>query len=266
MHSFLLRFNSIADADAILAASSYASIQARDEEPVTVSIPVEGTVGGQTVTPEQSFTFLASTVKGLTLPFNTSRPIPYAWAGLTGNRSVSFSLTAVTPFVRGDRENWLRLSVTVTQTGKSYTYEVPDSGGTKLVPATGVELWDWVGHNGIPIVNKRAVYANDGTLVSAVERAPGWFIVMNLQGAALDADLTGIDGDIWTRSKLAKGFKANGRLQTYSRTAAQTDWGQGYTVSMYRRTIGGKLVDMIDASTLPAQITAQHGILQGLST
>lgn len=265
MHSFLLRFNNLADADAILAASKYATIEARGEEPITVSIPVEGTIGGQGVAPEQSFTFLASTVKGLTLPFNTNRSVPYAWAGLTGNRQVGFVLNSITPFVSGDRENWLRLAVTVTQTGKSYTYEVPDNGGTRIAPADGVEIWDWPGHNGIPLVNKEAVYAKDGTLISAVERAPGWFMVMRLQGAALEADLTGVDGDIWTRSVLAKGFKDNGTLQTYSRTPSQTDWGQSYTVSMYRRAIGGKVVDMIDASTLPVQITAQHGVLQGLS-
>lgn len=256
--SFLLRFASMTDADNLMATGGYGSLEPRDAAQVTIDIPVPGTLNGQVVTPTEQFTFTSDQLKALTLPHTINRSLPYDWAGVIGSIQVPFTVTERQTFVRR-RENWIDFVV------NGERYSVRDDGGFELIPSEGVEIWDFDSNSGWPLVNKRAVYDEEGTLVSAPSRIPGTFVVLRFVGAArIESDTreNPLDETIWETSVLANSFKTLGTPKTYTRTAAQTDWGEGYTLTYYERTIGGTVVGMVDIASLPEQLIEQHGIIR----
>lgn len=257
MHKFLLRFNTIAEADTVLAASNYASFENRDEVQQTIKVPVPMTIAGQQVQVMEEFTFLASQVKALTTPHTITRNRAVRINGGT-NQSTGFQYVVDNVRTgRRKRENLLSFTV------NGQRYEVPDDGGRELVPAPGVTLYDFEA-NGWPLVNIAAVYDSNGNQTTAPSVIPGVFIVMEFSGEAHENDLRAnpADGTLWETSKLAHSFKTQGTERTYRRTAQQTDWGEGYTLTYYERTVGGAVIGMVNPAELPPQILAQHGVLR----
>lgn len=255
MHKFLLRFTSIADADAVFAASQYATFSLRDEEQVSIEVPVPMTIANQAVGATETFIFLASQIKAMTLPNTVTRSRNVKVNNGAGASTVfEYVVDNLQTYSRG-RENWIRFTV------NGDTYDVPDNGGKILQPAQGVTLYDF-DTNGWPLVNIRANYSADPPVVHEV--IPGVFIVMEFSGDTYDADVraTPADDSLWETSILANSFKTNGTERTYTRTDAQTDWNEGYSLTYYERTIGGAVVGMVDPDDLPPQILAQHGVLR----
>ena len=256
--AFLLRFATMDDADTVLGASNYANLVAVDEVQNTVNIPIPGTINGLDATVTEQFNFLASTVKGLTLPFTITRAIPYDILGLTGSRNIDFIVDNVTTFKR-QRQNWIGFTV------DGIPYYARDDAGFDLVPVSGYEVWDFDGINGWPLMNIKAVYDQDGNQTTAPQRIPGVFVVLRMVGEpeiTADTRADPLDDTIWETSNLGNLFKTTGIEKTYSRTAAQTDWGAGYTITYYEKTIGGAVVGMVDPYSLPDEILAQHGIVR----
>lgn len=252
MHKFLLRFNSIADADTVLAASQYASFENRDEEQVFVQVPYPVQIDGKQEQNLHTFTLLASTLKGFTLPHTQTVSVPVAMNGTSTNQDMQFVVDNLQEYKR-ERENWLGLTV------NGQHYEVPDNGGKVLVPAPGVTLYDFEA-NGWPLVNIAANYQVDPPVLP--QAIPGVFIVMEFSGERYENDILADTGTLYERSKAAASFITQGTERTYTRTAQQTDWGAGYTLTYYERTIGGAVVGMVDPADLPPQILAQHGVLR----
>lgn len=256
--SFLLRFNTMDAADNILANTNYATIETRDEEQQSLVLTETGTINGVGISWREPINFLASTVKGWTLPHVITRSIPYDILGLSGNRDIDFTVDNLQTFKR-KRENWIGFTVNGTR------YYAKDDGGAELVPASGVEIWDFDGQNGWPLMNIKAVYDSEGNQITAPQRISGVFIVLRLVGEQNIIDDTivdPIDDTIWETSVLAKNFQTNGVEQTYTRTAQQTDWGVGYSMTYYERTINGEIIGMADPQTLPQEILNQHGIVK----
>lgn len=254
MHKFLLRFTSITDADTVLAASSYATFAARDEEQVSLSVPYPVQIAGEQINTLRTFDFLASTIKGWTLPRTVTVSTPVSVNGTSQNRNMEFVVDNLQEYNRG-REKWISFTVNGAR------YEVPDNGGKILQPAQGVTLYDF-GTNGWPLVNIAANYQAVPQVLPQV--IPGVFIVMEFNGDTYDADVRAnpADDSLWEISKLAHSFKTKGTARTYTRTAQQTDWGSGYSLTYYERTVGGAVVGMVDPADLPPQILAQHGVLR----
>ena len=256
--AFLLRFATMADADTVLAASNYASLVAADEEQQTLDVAIPGTLNGQDATVTEQFNFLASTVKGFTLPHTITRAIPYDVLGLSGSRDIDFTVDDLITFKR-QRQNWIGFTVNGNR------YYAKDDGGFDLVPESGYEIWDFDGINGWPLMNIKAVYDSEGNQTTAPQRIPGVFVVLRIVGEEqLTADNRAdpLDETLWEVSNLANLIKTTGTEKTYTRTAQQTDWGVGYTITYYEKTIGGAVVGMVDPYSLPAEILAQHGIVR----
>jgi hypothetical protein len=257
MHKFLLRFNSIEDADTVLAASNYARFEDRNEEQVSIDVPVPMTIANQSVGVTENFSFLASQIKALTLPSTITRARNVK---VNGGENVSTSFEYVVDNLRTfkrERENWISFTV------NGERYAVPDDGGKVLAPEAGVTLYDF-NANGWPLVNIRAVYDQDGNQTTAPSVIPGVFVVMQFFGERYEDDLVANSaGDtLWETSKLARNFKNNGTERTYTRNSPQTDWGEGYALTYYEQTIGGAVVGMVDPADLPEQIRSQHGVLR----
>ena len=255
--AFLLRFATMDDADTVLGASNYANLVAVDEVQNTVNIPIPGTINGLDATVTEQFNFLASTVKGFTLPHTITRAIPYDVLGLTGSRNIDFVVDDLITFTR-KRQNWIGFTV------NGERHYARDDAGFDLVPVSGIEVWDFDGINGWPLMNVKAVYVDEVQTV-APERIPGVFVVLRIVGEpeiTADTRADPLDDTIWETSILGNSFKTTGTEKTYSRTAGQTDWGGAYTITYYERTIGGAVVGMVDPASLPDEILAQHGIVR----
>ena len=256
--SFLLRFNTMANADIVLANTNYATSEVRNEETQFLDVPINGSLNNTAISTTESFQFLASQVKALTTPHTITRSIPYDILGLSGNRNMDFVVDNVTTFTR-KRENWIGFTV------NGERYFAKDDGGTELVPTQGIEIWDFDGQNGWPLMNIKAVYDQYGNQTTAPQKVPGVFVVLRFVGEdqiLADQRQNPLDETLWETSILANNFKTNGTEQTYTRTGAQTDWGTGYTVTYYEITIGGVLVGMVDPNSLPTELLAQHGIVR----
>jgi hypothetical protein len=255
MHKFLLRFASITDADTVLAAFSYATFSPRDEEQVSIKVPVPMTIANRAVGVTETLAFLASQIKAMTLPNTVTRSRNVRInGGVNVATDFDYVVDNLQSYSRG-REKWISFTV------NGEAYEVPDNGGKILQPAQGVTLHDF-DTNGWPLVNVAANYQADPQVLPKV--IPGVFVVVTFSGDAYDADVRvdPADGSLWETSKLANSFKTNGTKRTYTCTAQQTDWGSGYSLPYYERTVGGAVVGMVNPQDLPAQILAQHGVLR----
>ena len=256
--AFLLRFATMDDADTVLGASNYANLEPADAVTASVDMSVPGTLNGQEVSPKETITFTAAALKALTLPFVITRSIEYDWAGLQGAVDVDFTVDNRFTFKR-QRQNWLGFTVNDEQ------FYVRDGGGFDLVPESGYEIWDFDGINGWPLMNIKAVYDSGGNQTTAPQRIPGVFVVLRIVGEEqLTADNRAdpLDETLWEVSNLGNLFKTTGEEKTYTRTAQQTDWEVGYTITYYEKTIGGAVVGMVDPYSLPDEILAQHGIVR----
>ena len=237
---FLLRTEDDAALQTALVARGWGTFDDVDEAPVTIDVAYPATIDGQDVKVTRQETFLASTIKGWTLPHTVTRSVPVVLNnGASNNRNFDFEVDNLTTFTR-DRENWISFTV------NGERYSCLDNGGKQFVPASGITLYDF-GANGWPLVNKKGVYDGDGNQISAPEVIPGQFSVLKIEDD--------VDG------QAVIDFFADGTKTDYTRTAAQTDWGEDYTVSRY--TKAG--IDLVDSATLPAQIVAQHGVLRNLT-
>lgn len=235
---FLIYTSDMDAFETALVNRGWGSFETVDEELQIVNPPYPVLIDGQAVNVTRQETFLASTIKGWTLPNTITRSVPVVVNGVSQNRDMEFVVDNLSTFTR-ERQNWISFTV------NGIRYEARDAGGRNLVPASNVAVFDF-NANGWPLVNKKGVYDTDGTQISAPEVIPGTFVVLEMQDD--------IDGQTVIDFFLA------GTQGTYSRTAAQTDWGEGYTITYWSRDTAS----LVDPATLPAEIIAQHGKLQSL--
>lgn len=255
--SFLLRAANIAAIDTALVAAGYATQEARDEEQVSLDIPISGTINGQPFVVYEQFNFRASVVEAFTLPRTISRSVPYDFGGISGNVNVDFTVTAIQTYQQ-QRESWLAFQV------NGDWYRARRNGGAKLLPVAGVKIYDFDAQ-GWPLVNKKATLDTNGDVITPAEIIPGVFVGLRFVDQALidsDTRTSPSDDTLFERSALANGFKTNGTERTYTRTPAQTDWGVRYTVTYYERQVGGATIGLVDPATLPEEIVRQHGAIK----
>jgi hypothetical protein len=258
MTKFLLRTTDRDAFDTFLVNGGFATFEDRDEEQVSVEVPYPVTIDGEAVNVNRTFNFLASTIQGWSLPRTVEVSVPVQVNGSGGNRIMDFVVDDLRN-IQVNREDWISFTV------NGVRHRVPANGGKILNSEPGVRIYEMDPTNGIPLMNIRAVYDGD-TQVVAPSKIPGFFSVMSFYGERRQDDkLVSPDPEdqsLWATSAFAKDFKDTGTERTYTRSASQTDWDEGYTLTYYEKDFGGVTVGLVDPYDLPKQILAQHGMVR----
>ena len=253
-----------------MAATQYATFEDRDEIAKVIQAPMSGTLNGHEISGPyyESIERTATEIKAWTLPHDEVQVVTYDMLGLSGSTNITFRVTDVEQFEHKCLLG-IRVTLTVVEEGTVHTFEFQDNGGKELVLANGVTMWAL--HEspelGIVLTNKVGDYSDP----DPQNHTPPEFIPGYLYSVGLDVDVwddlreNPIDDSVFEVSKVANNFRTNGTEKTYTRTAAQTDWGVGYTATYWERTIGGNKVGMMDPQTIPEELLNQHGYLRRLT-